>query len=606
MINELLKMKNSLDSWGIEIEDAKWHPSLKSNSQIENPNAFIIKTYNDGAIEINEFNGYKEMRYCPKGNSSSGLTFKFNNTNKSQVSRVRNSINRTIELAKRVGDNNPSLKVLSALAKNLEKIDAEKLAEQLKSYIDEIDKKYAYFGFDVDGDFPNNVQDNSCMSAINDRLFELDKETEQSGTGTDFFGNNDFGYEDKLGLKIKVKYETPLYSKCVDNRCYEKFGMKSTEACKIGNKTRKKLSKILQWCFSEDKKNKLWFEYTPSSSKGRTKEPYKYFIVSSLAPNNPSVLNGDVEEIPYMAWEEQVSALIKQLTEQSLSNPDTKSSVFVLQVPTNGAWCVKYSKDWDADVVANQTKLWHEGINNCTSRSVPRGTFLPPTIRHFLNSINNKWSYKSGDIIREKTYSISPWDVYELFFEDKRTIKKILKVFSTFHVPMLLQSMNGRTKSYPYQINWLVPIRNIILHKLGIYKEKFMEHWAYCMGQLFREANSIHREYFATRKMKPPDTLVGDKFIRMALDNPRRAYGNFTKAFSLYLNWASRRTGKFSVAHANKMAQQIGELTEGNLLSVASDKDRILLYTGFASFVNKKREVEIKEIKNNPLIGDLK
>lgn len=670
MINELLQFEESLNSWGITLDEVingntSWHSNLMS---IPKKIGILALVDSNGNVEIQEFPNFTDncdwRRYYYLNNHNNGIAFKFPSDDASKspdeirsirTKRVASSFKCTSELwdelYEYVQSDNLKLNPFTDLVERLPKVDINKMVDDVVSYLSKIKalEKPSYVVMDVNDD--NRIYTKSCMSEINRIL--VDKSNSGTSDCLDFFGQSDDGFEDD-GCFFKIPAgKLTYYSKNKDNKCYTRFGKIGSEACKIGSKTRAKVSKIAQFIFSEDKKfsygnntgDKLWFEIKDNKKK--------YIVASSIMPKDRFIQTESfgpteyfkklhkVMEVPLpkkppkgkdladkmkdledhfrskfgqdalidlmiesglklelVDWERSINSFLETFDSPN-HKTDTKKwgKVIVIDVSGNGQAVLKYDKTIDSESSKKYVEDWRNGLKNNSSLFVPGGKWCALDIRDVLKILNKKWTMSKGQIALEDVVdTVKIQDVYEFLSNNPEAIKKFASVFSRNHVKTMIDIIGGVAdieEKSGYFRSLMFPFMNLLLYKLGIRKENFMDKWSYNLGRLFREANSIHRAYYTCNDRKPPAELIGHKFIQMSYYNPQRAFASFCKEFPVFQRWAENKMAEegpkpFSL----KSFRQLHE-TLVNLPNRMTDQDSILMACGYNSINTKQNETTV-------------
>jgi hypothetical protein len=555
MLHEILSIEESLKSWGLNIgdlsntNDTTWHPQMPKNNNGQRFLILIDKNL-DIAIEPFESESASDLRYFKYSNFASGFTFKYdtNKDSKKRLNGIKHHLYCHSDISKHIDDQDRFC-AFKELSNRLSRIDPNALMNKLDDFISQQDKKIksCYFSLDIPDwkqlKFSNKVQNSESMKVVNDWL--ISKQT-NSSIDIDILNNPADGWENKsktFETKLPCGVGTiKLYSKNEDNECYERFGMSGVNACKIGNSTRKQILKIINSIVSENfyynnlgkegTRNGLW--YYIQKDNGRD------LVITTLSPSSDWI-EGRTEESNQMdieQWEAEGKKIVHMLNGEINKTP-FQCSIFVLFIPKNGACQIKYHKEMNGKNIANCVNKWVSGTSTRPSKFVCKGKFLPPTISNFSKCINKIWKNdrnKISSIIEREYITIS--DIYDFFFENEKAIKKVTRIFAKNHTKMLIECSDGKLEKMPYERQWLVPISGIVLSKNGFTKEMIMNSVPFLMGQLFSQANNIHRIYFKSRGINEPQKLIGQEYIQQAYKFPKRALGTFIGNFSKYECWA--------------------------------------------------------------------
>lgn len=224
---------------------------------------------------------------------------------------------------------------------------------------------------------------------------------------------------------------------------------------------------------------------------------------------------------------------------------------------------------------------------------VPKKGAARPNIFDLLQQMNRKWMLgRQFRSLKHKRTSTD--DAYRFFFDDPSAVAKIATIMAKLCC-MMTASM--KLDSTPYELRYLIPLRNIVLHKLGFeYKDQSMDHWAFRLGQLMQEANRIYRKFFVRRRSTVPVMLIGQKFAEAAYQNPRDAFATFLRDFAPCLHWAQE--SNIYLLEYRKLLKQIVEETKGDLPTRFLPQEAILFNAGYLHYVPKPEEKKDESAAN--------
>ena len=626
MINEILSFRRSMESWNIEIPQAP-HLFLKQNTK-DVKKAHIVFLDVDGNIKgKHPFEESINLYRLAVSNSASAFTFKFSNApnlNDKKLENVQRACKRHFALHRewldKINPDSDCYDLFTDLVQRIEKIEVDNFVKEMLEYCasQEI-KKEIYISLDLHEKDPGLIiQTQSFFSSLSECLHELDYSDDPEKI--DDFGNS---YVDASQPISKIKLcvgEVPLFSRNKDNRCFADYGLNSVDAVCIGGATRSKLNDVMQYMLSESRryssgKEGTWYSYAVGDKNRGTRD---YIVVSSLYPYDPIleygvfVKEGEEQEsdVGEKEWEDRLKKVISVLRSQnqSLDHSDAFGQITVFRILT-GAWHVAGSEKKPFSEIADCIQNWIDGVSSfCSLYPILKknketkkfhmeySETKRPSIRQFVDFMNKVAT--NSEFKRERGKSFEIFDGYKFFFGDENTVESFAKVYADNLIyPMLdlVYSFKGS-----YYLNFLIPMQNIILHKLGYRKEEIMENeWAYNFGVAMREINKIYRLFFVLRNQNVPRALIGQTYLKQAFSNPHDAYGQFIRHSQACLQWAENYNlqhkaeeehDPISLYWFNKAVTKVAELTKGNLPHVPTAKERHLMFYGYRE-VFKKREL---------------
>ena len=527
MINELLRFRDSLVSWGHTIPNGL-HRQLE---RISTRNKFILVTLSESGFTTQICN-HMLPGFCVCRQQQQRTLFKYDPEKVEKAEEAFKSCKYAWdELLSRTGSMTGIHNIVAYL--NTCSITEILADTKIKS------TGGCYLVFDT----ADRFQTESNWSLINNLLLSV--VCVQSGS-TDFFGNDDTGCEERSCVaKGESKHDLMWYSKNQDNPCYERWGLNSVDACRVGLETRTEISKLWQWIvvdakkITKDNKNGLWFDYKRSKRDSNT-----FIVLSTLFPRNelldlPAFLsNLDNPNDLALAWKQETSSIISALRSGYLDGrPLQDGQVIIIRKPGKGPAILEYSKTLRSFEIADYVKQWDNGLNNWFQLQSDKIYARPLTIRSAQYYLNMRWRIADSKIQRsEPSARFTLEDAYELFFSNKSTARIAAESLAQFSIPIFFNSYGAGC----YDIQHLRSLCFLVLHKLSIFKESYVDNWPFALGRLFQVANTIHYFYFDSRGLNAPNIRIGQRFSKMAHSNPCAAFKQFNSSFKVFLTFAER------------------------------------------------------------------
>ena len=141
-------------------------------------------------------------------------------------------------------------------------------------------------------------------------------------------------------------------------------------------------------------------------------------------------------------------------------------------------------------------------------------------------------------------------------------------------------------------IQLMPAILGLLLWKLSIGKDHYMENPSYLVGRILKLADELHALYCKNvREGKLPPQLLGNALMVAALDSPTRALAQLALRISPYLGWA--RTNSTDAAGLSRYFLKEFGLVEAKLQDVTlplrlDDPARAQLFLGYISGNSRK------------------
>ena len=155
-------------------------------------------------------------------------------------------------------------------------------------------------------------------------------------------------------------------------------------------------------------------------------------------------------------------------------------------------------------------------------------------------------------------------EIYDVFIpggpRQKISTEKLLRLLLRQTTPLLIglggairNKMDKGKQWNPFKNNArkhglrTVSVMGILLSKLNIRKENYMNDVPYNIGRMLALADTIHYQYCTcVRDSSVPRQLIGNSLMATALSNPERALSMLAERLRIYLAWATtaKKSGK--------------------------------------------------------------
>lgn len=588
MINELMTFRKSLASWGVVVPKSR-HIKLNKNSN--NGTGYIVYLDKNGIEEVAEFPGYNNMCcFVVTQNQKIALSFKFE-LNKSQKGKISGMFEAHEMLYRGILKADSKFDNLKTLIERLNKITVDGFESQIREWLASlgVTSKDVYLSLELAED--DSIQTQKFMDAISDEVFKHEFEEVKDSNDRDMFGNPIKLKPGKPDYFPKIKTDIgllPAFSRNEDRPSYSKFGLNSTDTFPLGPMSRAQITDTVLFIFQNEKRATaktpgVWHQINLQSGKGAES---KYFVITSLFPSNQVWEVGRVGtregEIGEDEWEVAVNDLIQSMQQQKNLTRKEVGQITVIS-ESKGAWHVDANFSMPIEEICDHTEDWFEGFNNGPMIVPKQGKALRSSIVTYLMQMNVRWKQADKTAKYSKTKDLKPQDAYNLLFGRSYAAEKAAIVFAERHNDMLLQAR--QMDKVPYQARFLVPIRNLILHKLGYSydrENKEMDHWAWHLGAALMEANKIYKKFFEHRRSDVPKQLIGQRYVGLVSLSPRNGVHQFLRDFTPALVWAQQK-GVYLRNYQEHFAAFSG-ISETGLPVVATPAERLMINAGYLSY----------------------
>jgi hypothetical protein len=425
--------------------------------------------------------------------------------------------------------------------------------------------------------------------------------TRAGNDGKDAFGQGAGAQEEKLPeVKLPVIGAVKLRAMNSESPCQHRYKTIDAGSYRIGADSRKRAKGALEWLTDESREGQTW---------GRADGKELLFAYPTKIPKAPIKLTScfgarkqDDTEARFENYAKDVVDCLKGL---SPSLKDVELRVFSLRKMDKARTKVAFHRNYSAQRLADASREWQEGCANipvirmkCWGEDkgktivAEQETPFPLQISDCLNRV-----WKLDGTGRDEVSSISKSSGIELLLDESAALRQV-----SYLLAVALQNGKGLFISLGNMLHrnevlelrglnkhkQLMPaILGLLLWKLGIRKETYMNNSAYLIGRMLKLADELHAVYCKeVRKGNLPPQLLGNALMAAALDSPTQALAQLALRIAPYLGWA-RTNSTDSAGLSRYFLKELG-LVEGKLHGVdlsirLDDPARAQLLLGYVS-----------------------
>ncbi|MDY6990038.1 MAG: hypothetical protein SWQ30_18505 [Thermodesulfobacteriota bacterium] len=441
------------------------------------------------------------------------------------------------------------------------------------------------------------------IECINECLLQTDgtRSTETGYEKEDAFGLDGSGYKDKLpDVRLPFIGKVILRAMNKESPCQYRYGTIDAKSFRIGTDSRKRAKGALKWLGSDERKGKTW------GWAGGKELIFAYPAVLPEAPPKLTALfgankSGD-SEARFENYAKDVVDCLKGLG-PSLKNIDLH--VFSLRKMDTARTKVVFHRNYSAQRLADAAREWQQGCANIPiirirswGEEKGKTVLIEPEIPFPLqiaDCLNRVW--KQDGTSKCEVKSISKFAGIELLLDESAALRQISHILA-----VALQNSKGLFFSLGDSLHrnevfkldgfnkhkQLMPaILGLLLWKLGIGKERYMNIPSYLVGRMLKLADELHALYCKeVRKNNLPSQLLGNALMVAALDSPTQALSQLAMRIVPYLGWA--RTNSTESAGLSRYFLKEFGLVEAKLRDVElplrfDDPERAQLLLGYIS-----------------------
>jgi len=449
------------------------------------------------------------------------------------------------------------------------------------------------------------VANKYTIALINERLLQADRlSCSQINRKTnDAYGLCSSGCDDKLSdTKLPFLGKVILRAMSSESPCQRRYGTIDAKSFCIGAESRRRAKSALEWIGDEKHEGQTW---------GRADGKESIFAYPAIIPPEPPALAAffgarktDDKEARFEKYAEDVVTSLKGL---SPSLKDIELRVFSLRKMDNTSAKTKviFHRNYSAQRLADAATEWQQGSKNIpkiqiTAWGKGKGEIIhaepeTPFPLQIADCLNRVWKLDGTTASEVKTIHKS--DGIELLLDEmaiQRRIPHLLAVTIQNSKGLFFslgQSMHRdevlKLDGFNKHKQLMPSILGILLWKLGIGKEIYMNNPSYLVGRILKIADELHALYCKeVRKDKMPPQLLGNALMAAALDSPTQALAQLALRIVPYLGWA-RTNASDSAKLSRYFLKEFGlieaKLRDAVLPSRLDDAAKAQLLLGYIS-----------------------
>jgi len=445
------------------------------------------------------------------------------------------------------------------------------------------------------------VAHEKTIKFINDCLLNSEGLNNTKTGDEDAFGYGASGFEGMLPeVKLPVIGGVKLRAMNSESRCQYRYGTIDANSFLIGTDSRKHTKGALEWLSSDEHEGKTW---------GRADGKELIFAYPSILPKAPlklaSCLGARKADDTEARFEDYAKDVVNCLNGIGRSLKEIELRVFSLRKMDKARTKVVFHRHYSAQRLADAASEWQQGCANIPiirikSWSDKKGKTIlikpkTPFPLQIADCLNRVWKRDGTSKCEVKT--ISKYAGIELLIDEStvpRQVPNLLTVALQNCKELLLSLGDNLHRDEIMNLDGLnkykqlIPtILGLLLWKLSIGKETYMNHPPYLVGRMLKLADELHALYCReVRKNNLPPQLLGNALMVAALDTPTQALAQLALRIVPYLGWA--RTNSTESAGLSIYFLKEFELVEAKLRNLTlplrlNDPARAQLFLGYIS-----------------------
>jgi len=417
----------------------------------------------------------------------------------------------------------------------------------------------------------------------------------------DAFGCSSSGYEDKLPeVKLPVIGAVKLRAMNSESPCQYRYGTIDAKSFLIGAESRKRAKSALEWLGSAAREGETW---------GRADGKELIFAYPTHLAKVPLKLTSclgarksDDSEARFENYAKDVVICLKGLAP---SLKDIELRVFSLRKMDKARTKVVFYRNYSAQRLADAAQEWKEGCSNIPEirmnvwgeekgKTILADPAIPFPLQ-IADCLNRVWQHDGSS--NSEVNSIQRSAGIELLLDESAVLRQVPHLLN-----VAIQNGKGlfcslgkslhcnevvKLDGYDKHRQLMPPILGLLLWKLGIEKESYMNNPPYLVGRILKLADELHAVYCKeVRNNSLPPQLLGNALMVAALDSPTQALAQLALRIAPYLGWA-RTNATESAGLSRYFLKEFGlveiKLRNTTLATRFDDAARAQLLLGYIS-----------------------
>ncbi|MGE4466121.1 hypothetical protein [Sphaerochaeta sp.] len=450
------------------------------------------------------------------------------------------------------------------------------------------------------------------VSMINQALIGSKKDDTDETDCTDAFGYAFNQSDEKLaGVKLQYVAEVKLRAMNSESPCQKRYGLIDAASYPIGQNARTLIKGALEWLSRSELEGITW---------GRTDNTKELlFAYPKQLPPVPvslaSAFGVRSQSDAHERFADAVTEVISSLKGISRDLKNIEIEIFSLKKMDKARTKVVFHRNYTAQRLADAADSWQAGAANIPELSLrvwgsekgktEKADIPTPFPLEAAPVINKIWK-QDGKLLKYIPV-INPCEGVELMLSENPEAQ-------TFHLlSKLVQNAKGLLISQEYELNsgnalslqkdrdriLILPLIGILLSKIGINKEEYMQQPSFLVGKMLKIADEIHELYCKdVRGSAMPGQLIGNSMMTAALDSPVQALAQLGLRIKPYYGWAQTNKNEKTAGLSRYLIKLCGEtaeeLSKHELPQRLNDAEKAQLLLGYLASHPKKNETEIK------------
>lgn len=378
----------------------------------------------------------------------------------------------------------------------------------------------------------------------------------EAASDVDAFGNPFCPIDDPMPeVKLAGGFDVKLRTMFKEQRCQTRYGKIESESYPISAGMRKTLQSSLAWLGCAEQKGKTWLntdknEILFAYPSQLPKAPVSYVNSFVLTRGGGDSNAGADSESLFIACAKGLISELQRGKEVGTESAVNHLHIFILRKLDKARTKVVYTRQTDAREMEKLCEEWTVGCEN-----LPHFPFGQPRIIFPLSAadvLNGFWR-QDGKPAAPKFKPIPRYHGMELLLEPGMPIAPDLHILAEQTVMLEgfisgkfhREGLSDRTHLDITDLMNLLSLLGMLLYRVGIRKETYMESLPYLFGQLLKVSDELHALYcVVVRDGDLPAQLAGSGAYQSAVEAPVRTLNLLGTRMNPYITWAKTYRSK--------------------------------------------------------------
>lgn len=482
--------------------------------------------------------------------------------------------------------------------------------------------------FDLDCSTGETVACEHQMELINRALIENVGESRVTSNALiDAFGFSvgEKELEEKLpAVKLPGIPDTKLRSMSGESACQMRYGKIDAISFPVGSSVRKTSKAALEWICAEEREGLTWSKVSSDEI---------VFAYPRSLPAVPPMLarllgNGENADARFAECAKRTIESLKGY--RSARNQAVEIEVFAIRKADKARRKVVFYRDYSDVRLRESVSEWEEGSDNLpeinlrawpdnkTKENREKSTNVPEKIDlhspYPLNVIPIVYQVWSSDSLSKMTppfrkqlacKNLPVFDGLELLLAGTEVSSLAQRMLSIVvqNGQHLLVACAGESKkghvlssgTISAYVGNVLPIIGILLYKLSIRKDQYMNEMPYQLGKFLKLADGLHQVWFEVEKNGDPlpPVLLGSSMYSLFSQSPVQGMAALGDRLRIYLAWAKTCHGE-KAGLARWYLKELGKVSEELSASVLptrfTDAEKSQMLLGFLAVIRNESE----------------